>query len=720
MRALFLLLLATFVVAQLSEDCEYVNSATVNLTDVGKLKACFESYTLHQDVIDRVVKNLEINEDVYVYADIAMNPPSEPAGYFKSMNYSSGLKELKEKLASSGGVISEVVRPVQKFIKGFHDGHFRASFITSEKYPNIFGNVYCRLPFHWGTEVNGTSRKVKIDNPDGVFLPRDVWDTINNMSENGNFVSSVDDNDDPFEFFSTFFGDYNDRKSPQGSLIDSMIYLNNGFSLMRYPLDNIFDNHTIVFSDPSSTKISFTLAFWKTIFQSDRLKSTSTTKENDYLDALKNFKKRSVRQTHVYLPCGNINNMNYIQIDGFEPSSLEQYFQELVECVVDFDRNKDPITIILPNNGGGHYNAMSPTLFLLMPKADFRINGACRKTERTKHFMVDREVAITTDLGDDEETCSKFNPTSLNVFWNKTVVDDFGNVSHVRTEKAFGAFKDALEKSGIVKYAMKNYRKPTDIIVATDGACFSACSFFVNSIMRSGAAIMAGFGVTHPGQDLFAAGESSSSNEDLKVLFEELSNNTDYGLWDFSTTYVESYDPSNSSEIIPDEYKMLLIDKHTGYYNDFVAGDLTDIASLLQHTAALRDEFQTKCNPDNKRLLFVTEDCEPDKPFALTMGYACGPDGEWNKKSCHIASCEDGYVVDFVHDKCVPNSCDPRIDSSSSYSSGAPSSATSSAPSGESSSAASSDHPKGSVAARVQTTFSIALLSIFAAFICML
>jgi len=86
-------LLATFVAADLSEECQYVNTNNI-LTNLGKVKTCFETYTLHQDVIDRIIKNLEINKDVYVFTDIAQNPPSEPAGYFKPMNYSSGLEEL--------------------------------------------------------------------------------------------------------------------------------------------------------------------------------------------------------------------------------------------------------------------------------------------------------------------------------------------------------------------------------------------------------------------------------------------------------------------------------------------------------------------------------------------------------------------------------------------------------------------------------------------------
>ena len=44
-------------------------------------------------------------------------------------------------------------------------------------------------------------------------------------------------------------------------------------------------------------------------------------------------------------------------------------------------------------------------------------------------------------------------------------------------------------------------------------------------------------------------------------------------------------------------------------------------------------------------------------------------DGKWDKSTCKISSCEDGYVVDFDNDECILNPCSPISPSSSSFSS---------------------------------------------------
>ena len=59
-------LLASVVAAELSNECRYVNS-TFNLTDVDQVKTCFESYQIDQDVIDAMLRNLDITKKLYAH-----------------------------------------------------------------------------------------------------------------------------------------------------------------------------------------------------------------------------------------------------------------------------------------------------------------------------------------------------------------------------------------------------------------------------------------------------------------------------------------------------------------------------------------------------------------------------------------------------------------------------------------------------------------------------
>jgi len=671
MKSILLLLLATVVAAELSAECQYVADSDV-LREVDKVKTCFETYTIHQDVIDAIIRNLELIGEVYAYVDIAKNPPSEPEGYFNKIDYAVELENLKKTLAESGGVVSKVFRPAMKFVNQYHDAHFNlySYFYGEGDYKNIFSSILCNLPFSFEIDVDGDERRVKIKNPMNS-LPSETVDKINNMYNEGYYVSSVD-NGDAFEFFYNFFGEYDNMKSPQGRLINAMYESTySSFSLLEFPLDNAFEEHTVVFSDPDSTSFTYNLTFWNNPF--------AATRDN-----------REKRDT--YLQCGTMNDMNYIQIRSFSADNPTVYIQELIGCVSIFDSNDLPITIILPYNSGGSYKVMSPTQIMLMPKSNFNIYGSMRKSEWTRYLAVDKKFCQNYYFGFDNETCTVFNDSSVASFWDNTIIDDFGNgVKHNRTERAFGAFKESL--ASVFPLVMKNVRKPTDIIVATDGYCFSACSFFVNGILRSGSAIVAGFGPTVPGYDYFAAGQCSSTEVDMEEGFDVVSNNSVYGL-KFRTVAVESYDPYDPNDYIPDDYKILNIDKHTGYYKRFSLGSTSDIPELLRYTSALHEEFKTKCNSSNTRLRLISEDCESDDPYAVASGYVCGSNGEWDKSSCKTVFCQDGYIVDFATDKCVPNTCDPRytppVSSSASSTTGSSSSTTGSSSSSTTGSSSSS------------------------------
>jgi len=686
-----LLLLATIVVAELSDDCQYVNSTLV-LSDMEKLRNCFETYTIHQDVIDKIIQNLEIIKDIYVYNDIAQNPPKQPAGYFKAMNFTSALEELKQILAESGGVVSNVFRPVMALINGFRDGHFslrvKSTLESYEEYDNIFSDVFIMLPFFWDVEVDGNQRNVVLHHPVAAFLPQDVRDLISNFSESGYYAKTIN-GVDAFTYFANLLGDYRTMKSPQGSLVFNKAYTNpnQGIKLLQFPLVNAFDNQTIVFSDPDSTTINFSFGFVNlraihsgtrdipfSQVPKDPIPYVSFKDEERILGVMRNFKKRTVRMEHTKIPCETSKKMNYMQISSFnyDDEEANDFLQELVECVALFDTNKAPITVILPQNGGGSANLLTTVLFLLMPKYDFRTIDAMRKNDRTSEIAV--YIVAGYQLSDNNKTCNSIETyEEFYSYWNRTVVDDLGDgVTHVRSDTAIEGYKDPLEE--FMSFRLwRNIRKPTDIIIATDGFCFSSCSNFVDNIIRSGSAIVAGYGVSNPGDELFGAGQCPSGVIDPSGLFRELANNSNYGL-NFMCTVLEAFDPTaKGEETIPIDYRILPIDANLQYYDNYDLEHPGDPA-LLARALAVHEQFQTQCNPKNKRLLFVTDDCPVTKPFAVAGGYACGSNGEWDTSSCKVAWCEDGYIVDYENDQCVPNTCDPRYEPHSSSSSSSSSS----------------------------------------------
>jgi len=667
---LFFSLLVVFVAAEdeLSEECQYVRD-NFDLPDLEKVKACFNNYTMDQEVIDTIIKNLDIIQDLYPYIEIANNPPSEPANYFKKMDFKKGLADLKTQIAASNRVISKIIPPVQSFIKGFRDGHFGMYFEYGEEfnedYYNMFTSIYGSFPFWWDVNTSDGydegERHVSL--MPNVFLHWDgsledeVYDFFADMYFAGYYAETID-GVDAFAFLRDFFDEYNDMKSPVGRLYISSMFGFFSFSFIDFPLESLFHNHTIVFNDPNKTEFTFRIYFQNVDAEGARRQEPSVfrrsfaslKKEKENLDMIKNFKKRSVRADHNIVPCGLMppsNVTNLITISSFDYFGIEglQFMQELAECVDEFNHNDYPIVVRLPMNGGGSVVLEMMVQYMLFPASDFRTAIAARKTDLTKKLMVDEQY-FDSDISGNLETCEPFkSKAEVEKFWKGTDEDKFGKEIHRRTKKSFFVFGDYLNY--FKYYRLNTIRSPTEVIVLTDGYCFSACSMFVNNIQRTGSAIVAGEGLTSPDDVLFTASQCASTVIDPGEVFDELKNNSMYGL-SFVTPVTETYRVSaKMDETIPSDYDPMPIDEYVGYIYD------------EDSINAVFEKYKTECNPNNHRMLNWTFGCDTKDPNAFIGGHPCGENGKWDTSKCRIAVCNQGYALDFENDKCVPNTCDP-------------------------------------------------------------
>jgi len=675
MKALFVFFALCFalVSSAATDPCDYVNTEFY-LTDTDAVKECFDTATVPQDFVDEIYKTLQTIGDFYPYVDISRNPPG-PDGYFPTVNYNDELAELKDRLDNSGLLLSEVARATQEFIAQFHDGHFSLSFaenITN----NTFASVGSALPFIWDVEnVDDSTANIYISASPmgGEFLDAETIKMINDQAEAGVAVSTVDDGD-AFEFFSTFFGKYDNMKSKQGSLQYTKFASSYGFPILTYPLSDemLFGEHNLKYTDGKEFNFHLGFANEKNE-QSTRdisfkpksyINYVSPEEEQEVLRVMRNYKPEITpknnhgKRDHKFIPCDHVDGMNYLVVNTFNvPNVLlvEQYLNELTSCVSDFDENSDPISVILPMNGGGIVALEQFLEYLLAPNSDYRVLLSVRKTETSKKLFVDKGYA--SGLVDDEKCLAYESKQEMEKMYEPSVEDDFGNgVKHVRTEKHFMAYKQVGE--AYAAYALKkNIRKPTDILIATDGWCFSACSMFVMNSIRKGFGIVTGYGPTYPGDTNFVGGQCPSTVISPAAMLDDLTEgNLKHGL-EFQATFTESYNIStDKNETIPGDFEILRIDKHLGY-NVSINPKISDMIPYLK---AVHEEFKTTCNPLNTRLFLVDSSCKVDDKNALDAGYVCGANGEWDKTQCKISTCKIGYFVDFDNNKCVESPCDIR------------------------------------------------------------
>jgi len=663
----FVALLALVATAAPSTSCDYVNS-NYYLSDLDTVKDCFDTYTVSQKYVDSIIKLLDTAADMYPYVDIAKNPPNTIPGYFNTVDFNDELEKLKSTIKSSGNVWKKIIRPTNKFIAQFHDGHFSIEH-SSVSY-NMFARVSAALPFIWDIQ-NDDNDKVHLSwGPGSDRLSSSAQQMLQKKAQSNTAVKSIDGKD-PFKFLFNLFGDYDDMKSYQGKLQYVRYVTPRGFKLNSYPLDDdmLFKKHTVTFEGGDKFDFNFVIFNAKNPksrddalgLQPDPFSFVTLEEELEARRILENYEPKIISQNRLrantYVPCGTNDNMNYMYVSTFSPSGsngLTQFANEIASCAALFDQNDYPISVIMAMNGGG-YVALSQLLqSFLMPNTDNRLLFAIRKTDTNNNIALN--YGVFAELANMDDHCDDFQFVSdVKKAYEPTVTDKFGNVEHKRSNKFFMTTK--RYNPSYARYYMKKVRKPSDIIVATDGFCFSACSMFVNNVIRQGAAIVTGFGSNAPGDTQFVAAQCPSTVLQPVSFLPALSSIGNYGL-NLRVTFMETYNISTDmKETTPGDYDILRIDKHLKYNNAYPA--VSDVPTLLTAIKDAREEYLTTCNPLNKRLLLVDDSCKLAKN-ALTAGHPCNAEGKWDNSNCLISTCKPGYSVDFDNDKCVKNICDYR------------------------------------------------------------
>jgi len=679
-RMLFLFLAVTvFSVASadLSADCIFVRD-TYLLDNITAVKNCFDTYVLNESFVDVIIRNLELMGNLYPYIEIDANPPQSSDLPFPVINYSERLEDTKSKLRASGNIVSKVFRPTMAFINGFHDPHICLRFGRPTGAENIFGLVASLLPFSWNVDMDDDNNTRILIGPDQytALVLLEYYEFIEKAFANKIYVKSVDGKD-PFDFFVGFFEEYDNMRFKQARISNAIKNTVNGFLLLSYPTEKLFENHTIVFEDNTTVPFSCLLVNQAnpSPFRSDFLPVLEEpirawpNRDKEFAEIIRNFdfSKRSAvgnLEDHELLPCGLANNgtMNFITISSFSGSKMEQFITELKECVEFFYQNDKPITIWMNHNPGGEVSLTELAQLLLLSDIDPRISIAYRKTADSKRVFVDKGYgSLSANLSN--KCLQNTNvPSSLSEVFADTEYDHYdGGLVHARTKKMFIHVKELAEQ--VYQFTKgKRLRNPTDIILVTDGFCASACGIFAYNTKRTGSAIIAGYGGTYPNDTKFVLGQLYATTIDTSSYCDEVADNPQYGLY-FGVSFAEMYNISEDmKEVIPNDFDTPRIDFHLGY----LEGASPKLYEILDKTFKLYEDSKTKCNPDNKNLIYVTEDCHVDDPNALAVGYVCGDDGFWNKSSCKILTCQPKYSLDYVANKCIPNICDGRPSSSSS------------------------------------------------------
>ena len=618
-------------------------------------------------------------KEAYAYNEISKNPP-QPF-YDKKYHDIVNIENLLKKINTTNISFYDFYKNIINKISEFKDLHIDIYF--NNNITKMINDLYIIYPIKF--EIKKINHEYKIFGKLNkyYYYYNDQINDINLVEENyiNNIAIKSINNLDPFYFIENFCGNVGKTKNPHGSF-SHKFNAHYGYNLAIFPLEFQDLNINIVYDN--DIKINFEYIFLSTYDIKD-LKFFNENKKNNYNDERyikeknnnniddflfhefvknkkyeeKGYKKIGQLQkefnkymnytrinkknknneiiwdyqydneTNNIFKCrvDEINKINIYIIQSFVNDNHALFKELFLNCVNLFDNNKYPIIVILNNNNGGYADLSKLMIELISP-----------------YISVNKIMATKINY--------KKNSNIFNEYDDIIKVDYGKNISSYLTKPV----EDLLwlnEEIINYKKKLKNKRKPTDILIFTDGYSFSAAATFVKYIQYYGGGIIAGFfGNPKLNNTVFDSGQSASSvfqNDTLCLLSDSYKILND--VYNISMNMPGNqyfFDEMKLNE--PLEYKVTPIDERVNIFHNY-KDSYYDL--FIKEALNIFNKYKTKCNPNNKKLVNMNSKCkEKFGDNFIFGGYECDEDGTWSNK-CVYYFCDIGYVYDFKLNKCV-------------------------------------------------------------------
>ena len=319
-----------------------------------------------------------------------------------------------------------------------------------------------------------------------------------------------------------------------------------------------------------------------------------------------------------------------------------------------FDENEYKIVIIFPRNGGGNPIIGYNIIYLLSPYILTRNSLRIKKDINMDLFI---EKYNEADLFDEYNTTNKLKADDIK---DDFIKETYGDKTE-EWSKPF-AWRVNITKIEEIKKNIKNKRKPTDIIIMTDGFALSSASIFMKNAYKSGAGIIIGYnGNPNLPDDISDISQSPSATfgiNNYKNIYPEIYNNTvKYLMGLLSITCIASYHEFQESRI-PQEYDVQIADKRVKLFTPY---DDSMYQEFINEAIIELNSYQKNCNPNHEMLVLFSDECK-FKDSHMHGGFKCGEDSKWNKTDCKPVYCDSGYIYNKISNSCIkfPNEKDNK------------------------------------------------------------
>ena len=555
--------------------------------------------------------------DAYAYNEIAVNPPQPnfDNNYFQKVDIQKSIYAINQTHID----VYKFYQELKKRIADIKDLQFK--FKTEYKAFKILNELFLACPIDFTIrKINEKPELFCIFNEQFMKLfPQNVTDEIK-----ANLDCPIDsiNGKDPFDYIAEFGGNINAGKNPHSTL-SNKFNTHNGESLATYPLNE--EDLYMAINFKNGKKVNFKYV----IISQNQIGDL-----NDTLISEIEYKKEEKKEdndlqwevTHDLFKCkvDNGNQANIFYLHNSNPSSepYDNYEGNLINCIDLFDQNNYPIIVIFGKNV--RYDAPHLPKYLV---------ELISPLISMKYYKADKIHQVSLEKIPIEYGVKNFS-------YYKVPID----LSYELNEKL-------IEK----RKTLKNKRKPTDILIYTDGNLVSVDAVFMKSFQYYGAGIVAGyFGNPNKNNVPFDSAQSCGIFINQKAF--EIRSSRGYGkelVKRYSTIVDMPYVPMFFGDFdfhYPIEYSVLPVDERVEIF-EYLKG--SNYQMFIDEAKKILEKYKNQCNPKNKKLVLVNNECDNKFGNEYTHGgYECGDDGKWTN-NCVPSYCDPGYVFNYKENKCV-------------------------------------------------------------------
>lgn len=618
-----------------------------NLYSVKDAFECINSIKVNQSWTSQVQSGLLSLFDTYVFKDILKNPP-QPAfdnHFYESIDIDARLRELPLNETS----VYKFMQAVQSIINSAHDYHLNFRLKSSDAHKYYYDGMYAVLPFYF--DIINNDQVILYANNDlsdyGLDVPEGIKENVN--------IPVVDINGmDPIAFIRKFADEQTHVKTPHGRFSYAMETMH-FISLWNTVIDEKYltTNINITYENQMKVETGYQILYLPeanrytpsnkvAVLQRDVVRSLGAS-PYDY----------SSIDDDISCLADDSNKMNLLTLKTFGPANNDDFFKVADECFALFDSNDYPITLVLPMNNGGSGDIVGSFEQRLAPHGDYDMIGSVRKSKGMEGCIEHYYGPLISSPQDCKIRYNTSDPSQpLGEWYTSPKSCRYGDVEHVYSQESFMRYTQLISTN-----LTKHPRKPTELIVMTDGYCYSACSVLTKAMSEQGQAIVVGFeGDPAASMESFDGGNSPTDvigQDQLFALEDDVNKLSQLG--GFMTismfeTFRWNYE---FNETIPREFMLFPVDERVPLYH---FGD-HKVGQFVEEAVNIYKKYQTQCNPKNKRLVKVTDECDSKMTIEHAHGgYLCGDDGKWTSQ-CVASYCDPDYRFDYYNQKCVPDVC---------------------------------------------------------------